>query len=197
MTRGRPREFDVDEVLQAALTVFWRKGYEGTSMADLTAATGLKPGSIYAAFGSKAGLFKQVVDRYVATTFAYGARGLEADSAREVARCWLRGAAESTTGDATPAGCLLVQGALVTGEAAREAGQDLRDRRKAAQLMLTERFAAAQDAGDLPADVEPQVAARYVVALAEGIAVEAASGATRETLLGLVELAMRRLPWEA
>ncbi|WP_433286604.1 TetR/AcrR family transcriptional regulator [Pseudonocardia sp. CA-142604] len=197
MARGRPREFDVDEVLQAALNVFWGKGYEGATMADLREATGLQPGSIYAAFGSKAGLFAQVVDRYVATSFSYGAHSLEADSVREVVRRWLTGATKSSTGEATPAGCLLVQGALVTGDAAREVGQDLCDRRKAAQVMLTERFAQAQESGDLASDVEPRDAARYVVALAEGIAVEAASGAGRETLLSLVDLTMRRLPWEA
>lgn len=151
----------------------------------------------YAAFGSKAGLFKQVVDRYVATVFSYGPRGVEADSLREVIRRWLTGAAESTTGETTPPGCLLVQGGPVTGDAAREVGQDLCDRRKAAQVMLAERFAQAQESGDLSPDVEPRGAARYVVALAEGIAVEAASGASRETLLDLVDLAMRRLPWDA
>ena len=197
MARGRPREFDLDDVLQAALNVFWGKGYEGATMADLAEATGLRPGSIYAAFGSKAGLFKQVVDRYVATAFSYGPHSLEADSVREVVRRWLTGAAENTTGEATPAGCLLVQGALVTGDAAQEVGQDLCGRRQAAQVMLTERFARAQETGDLPSGVEARVAALYVVALADGIAVEAASGASRETLLTLVDLAMRRLPWEA
>ncbi|MET9879430.1 TetR/AcrR family transcriptional regulator [Actinacidiphila glaucinigra] len=197
MVRGRPRQFEVDEVLQSALNVFWAKGYEGTTMADLTETTGLKPGSIYAAFGSKAGLFKQVVDRYVATVFSYGPNGLEADSVREVIRRWLAGAAESTTGEATPAGCLLVQGALATGDESREIAEDLCARRKAAQVMLAERLAAAQASGELPADVDARGAARYVVALAEGIAVEARSGADRETLLGLVDLAMRRLPWEA
>jgi AcrR family transcriptional regulator len=166
-------------------------------VADLGEATGPQPGSIYAAFGSKAGLFKQVVDRYVATAFSYGPRGLEADSVREVVRRWLTGAATTATGETTPAGCLLVQGALVTGDGALEVGQDLCDRRKAAQVMLTERFARAQESGDLPSCVEPRVAARYVVVLAEGIAVEAASGASRETLLSLVDLTMRRLPWEA
>ncbi|MEV7990919.1 TetR/AcrR family transcriptional regulator [Streptomyces sp. NPDC086077] len=197
MARGRPREFDADQVLQAALNVFWAKGYEGATMADLTAATGLKPGSIYAAFGSKAGLFKQVADRYVATVFSYGPQGVEADNIREVIRRWLTGAAQSTTGETTPAGCLLVQGALATSDASRDVALDLCDRRKAAQVMLAERLTQAQQAGELTADVDPRVAARYVTALQEGIAVEAASGADRETLLGLVDLAMRHLPWEA
>lgn len=131
------------------------------------------------------------------TVFSYGPEGVEADSVREVVRRWLTGAAHSTTGETTPAGCLLVQGALATGDASREVAQDLCDRRKAAQVMLAERLAQAQRAGELPSDVEPRVAARYVAALQEGIAVEAASGADRETLLDLVDLAMRHLPWEA
>ncbi|MFF7211926.1 TetR/AcrR family transcriptional regulator [Streptomyces sp. NPDC008238] len=197
MARGRPRQFEVDDVLQAALNVFWAKGYEGTTMADLTEATGLKPGSVYAAFGSKAGLFKQVVDRYVDTVFSYGPSGLKADTAREVVRSWLTGAARSATGENTPAGCLLVQGALATGDDSREVAEDLCSRRKAAQIMLAERLDVAQAGGEIPADVDTRVAARYVVTLAEGITVEAASGADRETLMGLVDLAMRRLPWEA
>lgn len=196
MPRGRPRSFDMDTVLEASLNVFWAKSYEGTTMTDLGEATGLLPGSIYSAFGSKAGLFAQVVDRYISTTFSYGAHALEATSARDVTRRWLTGAAEQTTGDTTPAGCLLVQGALATGDASRQVGQDLCAHRRTAQIALTERFAQARKSGDLPADVEPRVAAQYVAALAEGIAVEAASGSSRKSLMELVELSMRRLPWE-
>src|SRR4051794_23423223 len=78
MAMGRPRGFDPDAVVDAAVEVFWRKGYEGASMADLCAATGLRPGSIYAAWGSKLGLFSAAVDRYVDTVFAYGMTALEA-----------------------------------------------------------------------------------------------------------------------
>ncbi|MFC6016959.1 TetR/AcrR family transcriptional regulator [Plantactinospora solaniradicis] len=196
MAIGRPREFDVERVLESALRLFWTRGYEGTTMADLSAATNLKAGSIYGAFGSKAGLFKQVVERYSTTIFGYGAAALEADSAREVVRRWLLGAADATTGPDTPPGCLLVQGALATGDASTDAKIDLCARRQAAEVMLTERFTRAREAGDLPPTVEPRHAAAYVIALSQGIAVQAASGASREDLRRLAELALLRLPWE-
>ncbi|MEU6207351.1 TetR/AcrR family transcriptional regulator [Micromonospora musae] len=196
MAMGRPREFDTERVLESALHVFWTKGYEGATMADLSTATNLKPGSIYAAFGSKAGLFKQVVDHYSSTVFGYGAAALEADTAREVARRWLLGAADATTGTGTPPGCLLVQGALVAGDTAAEAKADLTARRRSAEELLTERFARARAAGDLPPAVEPRDAAAYVIALSQGFAVQAASGAGRTELRRLAELALRTLPWE-
>ncbi|WP_257232217.1 TetR/AcrR family transcriptional regulator [Streptomyces sp. Rer75] len=196
MAKGRPREFDAEQALSAALGVFWAKGYEGATMADLSAATGLKPGSIYGAFGSKAGLFGQVVDHYARTVFAYGPEALEAGSVREVVRRWLKGAVEATTGAGTPAGCLMVHGALATGDAASEAKAEVRTRREAGEVMLTERFADARRSGDLPGTVEPRDAARYVLALTEGIAVQAAYGAPRADLERLAELALIRLPWE-
>ncbi|WP_326561720.1 TetR/AcrR family transcriptional regulator [Micromonospora sp. NBC_01796] len=195
-TMGRPREFDVDEVLESALRVFWAKGYEGATMADLASATGLKPGSIYAAFGCKIGLFMQVVDRYVRTVVTYGPAAIEADSAREVVRIWLDGVVRATSGADTPPGCLLVQAALVSGEGADKVRAELRDRRQAAEVALTERFERARRTGDLPVDAEPEVAARYVVALAQGIAVQAASGASRADLQRMADLALVRLPWE-
>ncbi|GAA4585444.1 TetR/AcrR family transcriptional regulator [Planotetraspora phitsanulokensis] len=196
MPMGRPREFDAEQVVESALRVFWAKGYEGTTMADLSAATKLKAGSIYGAFGSKAGLFKQVVDRYARTTFAYGEAALAADTAREVARRWLIGAAEATTGPATPPGCLLVQGALATGDTADEVRADLCARRQAAEVLLTERFTRARDEGDLRQSVEPRDAAAYVLTLSQGFAVQAASGTGQADLRRLADLALLHLPWE-
>jgi AcrR family transcriptional regulator len=196
MAKGRPREFDIDDALSAAVAVFWAKGYEGTTMADLSAATGLKAGSIYAAFGSKAGLFKRALDHYAGTVFSYGPEALEAGTVREVVSRWLRSAVEAMTGAATPAGCLLVHGALVTGDAANEAKADVCTRRQAGEVMLTERFERARLSGDLPADADPKDVARYVFALTEGMAVQAAYGAGRAELERLVDLALAHLPWE-
>jgi AcrR family transcriptional regulator len=196
MAVGRPREFDTEHVLAAAMRVFWAKGYEGATMADLSAATNLKPGSVYAAFGSKAGLFKQVTDHYATTVSTYGPVALLAPTVRDVARLWLLGAVDTTTGDDTPAGCLLVQSALATGDTAVEAKAELSARRHAAEEMLTERFTRAHADGDLPADADPRDAAVYVLSMSHGIAVQASTGATREQLRRLVELALRKLPWE-
>jgi AcrR family transcriptional regulator len=186
MAKGRPRGFDPDEVLEAALDVFWRKGYEGATMADLTAATGLRPGSIYAAYESKLGLFRQVARHYVATVFGYAERALLQDTPRAVITAWLRGAADATTDTERPPGCLMVQGALAGGEPAAQ--EELCSWRTAGERLLTNRLAelGVPDAG---------VAAAYVATLSEGFAVQAASGATRERLHQIVDLSLRSLPW--
>ena len=72
--RGRPRAFDMDKALDAALDLFWRKGYEGTSIADLTKAMGINPPSLYAAFGGKETLFHQALDRYEAAHAVFWCR---------------------------------------------------------------------------------------------------------------------------
>ncbi|MFD0783191.1 TetR/AcrR family transcriptional regulator [Micromonospora azadirachtae] len=196
MAMGRPRQFDTGRVLEAALRVFWTKGYEGATMAELSAATNLKAGSIYAAFGSKAGLFRQVVNHYSDTVFGYGTAALEAGTARDVVRRWVLGAADATTGPDTPPGCLLVQGALAAGDTAAEARGELAARRHTAVEMLTERFVRARESGDLPSTVDPRDAATYVITFSQGLAVQAASGAGRSDLRRLAELALRKLPWE-
>ncbi|GHJ44229.1 TetR family transcriptional regulator [Catellatospora sp. TT07R-123] len=193
---GRPREYDTDEVLDRAMKVFWAKGYEGTSMADLTAASGLKPGSIYSAFGSKAGLFERVLDRYVDTVFGYAAAAVRAPTVREVVRRWLDGVVHATTGSTTPPGCLLVQGALAVGDTARAVQEQLHRRRLAGERMLVERLERARSEGDLPAGADPAAIAGWLLSLSAGMSVEAAGGADRRRLQRTADLALARLPWE-
>ncbi|SNT44750.1 transcriptional regulator, TetR family [Streptosporangium subroseum] len=196
MARGRPRAFDTTTALDAALDLFWSRGYEGTTMADLSAAMDLKPGSIYAAFGSKEGLYEKVLDRYVDTVSTYPADALPQPTVRGVIEVWLRGAVHATAGADTPAGCLLVQGALVSGAEADRARQETARRRAAGEIQLRRRFDQAREDGSLPEDVSPGALATYVSALAQGIAVEAASGVSHDELDAMIELVLRRLPWE-
>ncbi|MGI5506611.1 TetR/AcrR family transcriptional regulator [Lentzea sp. CA-135723] len=196
MAIGRPREFDTEAVLDSAMRVFWAKGYEGATMSDLTTATNLKPGSIYAAFGSKTGLFKQAVEHYISTIFAYGPAALAAPTAREVVRLFLLGAVDATTGADTPAGCLLVQSALSPGDTALEAKAELNARWRSAEEVLTSRFTRASEEGDLPAGTDPRDVAVYVLSVSQGIAVQASTGASREQLRRIVDLTLRTLPWE-
>src|SRR5438552_17950293 len=111
-TVGRPRSFDVDEALDQALLVFWRKGYEGTSLRDLTKAMRISGPSMYAAFGNKEDLFRKVVDRYDSGPAVYAREALGRPTAREVVERLLEGAVDLLTDPRNPGGCLMVQAAL-------------------------------------------------------------------------------------
>ena len=194
MPRGRPREFDVDQALDRALEVFWRKGYEGASLQDLTQAMGINRPSLYAAFGSKEKLFRRALDRYAEGPAAYRRQALEEPTARAVVERLLRGAAELVTDPKNPSGCFAVQGALACGEAAESVKRELIARRAAAEVALRERFACAAEEGDLPDGVDCADLARYVVTVLHGMAVQAAGGAKREELLRVVAIALRAWP---
>src|SRR5437762_10822949 len=107
MPRGRPREFDTEQALDAALEVFWRKGYEGASLPDLTEAMGINRPSLYAAFGNKEELFRTVVTRYVEGPAAFVREALEEPTARGVAERLLSAAVDLVTDPRNPRGCLL------------------------------------------------------------------------------------------
>ena len=194
MPRGRPREFDVDQALDRALKLFWRKGYEGTTLPELTRAMGINRPSLYAAFGSKEGLFRKALDRYDEGPSAYLSEALKEPTARAVAQRLLDGAIAVVTDRRNPRGCLMVQGALACGEAAELVRKELISRRLASEAAIRERFERALSDGDLPADSHPADLARYVVAVSQGIAVQAVGGASRAELRRVAAMAMRAWP---
>jgi AcrR family transcriptional regulator len=191
---GRPREFDAEEALERALHVFWRKGYEGASLSDLTEAMGINRPSLYAAFGNKEELFRKALDRYADGPAAFNRQALEAKTARGVVECLLRGTAESVTDPCHPAGCLAVQGALSCGEAAQSIKDELCRRRASFEADLCERFERARSEGDLPAHCSAADLARYIATVTQGMAVQAASGARRTDLQRVAEMALRAWP---
>src|SRR5947207_4281178 len=135
MAMGRPREFDLEKALDVALHVFWRRGYEGASMTDLTEAMGITKPSLYAAFGNKEELFRKTLDRYVDGPGGYVQVALAKPTAREVVEHMLFGAADAVT-DPNHPGCLAVQGALSCGEAAESIKQELMSRRAGSEQDL-------------------------------------------------------------
>ncbi|MDQ0363442.1 TetR/AcrR family transcriptional regulator [Catenuloplanes indicus] len=191
---GRPRGFDADEALERAMRVFWEQGYEGASLADLTAAMGITKTSMYAAFGNKEELFRKALKRYEQGPAAYVACALMKPTALEVATEFLTGSVTASTLADSPAGCLSVQGSLAAGEAGRVARDILADWRNHGRTLLRERFQRALDDGDLPAGSDPALIARYVMTVANGIAVQAAGGATHEELREVVTAALRHWP---
>jgi AcrR family transcriptional regulator len=192
--RGRPREFDADQALDRALEVFWRKGYEGATLPDLTKAMGISRPSLYAAFGNKEALFRKALDRYAEGPAAYVREALNEPTARAVAERLLGGAIDLAADRRHPRGCLMVQGALACSDAAESVRRELCARRAANEAAVRRRFERARAEGDLPAAADPTDLARYIVAVIQGMAVQAAGGASRAELRRVVQMALRAWP---
>jgi AcrR family transcriptional regulator len=191
---GRPRGFCIDTALDKAMTVFWRKGYEGASLADLTEAMGINPPSLYSAFGSKEGLFRAVLERYDERRQGLMDSVLAAPDARSVARLFLEGVAEFAvdTSGRNPPGCLLVQSGLSCSD--QDIPDVLAQHRAEKERALRERFERDRAAGDLPESADPATLASYLVAMANGICVQAAAGASAKALRDVAEFAIAGWP---
>ncbi len=191
---GRPRSFDRDLALEAAMRVFWQKGYEGASLTDLTAAMGINRPSLYAAFGDKAGLFREAVARYGTGPGRYVRRALGQPRARQVAEMLLRGTVAMATDSANPGGCLWVQGALVASTEGEPIRQEMAAIRERGIAQMRERFERARREGDLPASTDVAALTLFLVSMMNGLAVQACSGHSRESLDSAVDLALRFWP---
>ena len=191
---GRPRTFDADTALEKAMKVFWEKGYEGSSLPELTEAMGMNRPSLYAVFGNKENLFRLALERYGATHDPLFNAALQLPTARAVVEHFLRGNADAQTETDQPHGCLVINGALACSDDALPIRNSLIERRAASQEKLRERFERAKVDGDLPADSCSGQMARYVMTVSNGMAVQAAAGATREQLQGVVDQVLRGWP---
>jgi AcrR family transcriptional regulator len=194
MSTGRPRSFDVDQALDRALKTFWRKGYEGASLPDLTKAMRINRPSLYAAFGNKEALFRKAIDRYVEGPARHTREALEAPTASGVVeQLWLRGI-ELITDPRSPRGCFMVQSALACGDAADSVRREVAKGRARFETLLRQRFERAVAEGDLPPHADPVQLARYVATVSHGMAVQAAGGATRDDLMDVAKLAFQAWP---
>ncbi len=191
---GRPRAFDRDVALDAAVRVFWTHGFEGASLTALTAAMGINRPSLYAAFGDKAALFREAVARYGTGPGRYVRRALGRPTAYQVAETLLRGAVANVTDPALPGGCLWVQGALVAGEESsgiRDAMVAVRD---GGTRQVRERLERARRDGDLPENADVEALTLFLVSVMNGIAVQASGGRGRDALNRVVDLALTAWP---
>ncbi|MFG2915646.1 TetR/AcrR family transcriptional regulator [Kitasatospora sp. NPDC048298] len=182
MPGGRPRSYDPERALDAAMTAFWTRGYEGTAMSDLTAAMGMSAPSIYAAFGDKEALFRKVVEHYMAGPGSYLGTALGQPTAAVLAQTFLHSAVEAVAGDRTPHGCLVVQSALAVNPRSAEVRDYLTGLREAGVTNLAERLRGFSGSDGLPPGADATALARLLVAIAQGLAVQAASGVPREAL---------------
>jgi AcrR family transcriptional regulator len=188
---GRPRGFDEDAALEAAMQVFWEKSYEGATIADLTQAMGINRSSMYAAFGDKESIFRRVMQRYRADRMTYIRQALAQPSLRRVVAGLIHGTAEFLSRPDNPRGCLSIQGALACGTDAEQVKLATIDWRKNGEAALKNRLQQAQSEGELPAQIQPADFARYLSSVMAGLSVQAANGATRADLQRVAEIALR------
>lgn len=191
MGMGRPREFDAEVALDQAMEVFWRHGYEGATIAQLTEAMGINPPSLYACFGNKEGLLKAALDRYTKLRDAWMDGVVAAPTARAVAERMLMGIADKQTDPANPPGCLLVQGGIACGTGSENVPFELAARRAQNEDQLRDRFARAKAEGDLKESSDPAALARYVSVVSVGMGVMASSGADHEALRQVASVAVQ------
>lgn len=192
--KGRPREFCLDQALSAALRVFWTRGYEGASMAELTAAMGITKPSLYAAFGNKESLFKKALDLYEKEKLSYMTAALDAPTLRGVAERLLLGTLEMQTSSCDPKGCLGVISSMACSAESESIRNDVVARQASSHAALIARFEKAKAEGDLPADTDPEALARYLKAVLQGLTLQASSGATYDELRSLVDMTLQVWP---
>lgn len=187
---GRNREFDVDQALDAAVCVFWRKGYEGVSYTDLTQATGVERPALYSAFGNKEELFRQVLVRYYEHYLDYFPAALEPPTSGEVVAHLLFRSAELHTRYPDRKGCLYVHGALAGSENAESIRCALINARIDGEVSLRDRLERAKQEGDLPETANCAALAAFVMAVLHGMAVQAKAGFGLDMLEAVAEQAL-------
>ncbi len=192
-TRGRPRSFDPDTALDQALQVFWRKGYEGTSLSDLTEALGINRPSLYAAFGNKEELFRKALSRYASGPAGYFQEALARPTVREAIARLFDGSITMFTDPRNPPGCLVVQGALSCGDEAKPIREELAARRAASEQAIRKRLKQAITEGELTAGTDAGDLARFIATVMHGMSVQAAGGAGRKELKRVADIALRAL----
>lgn len=194
-SRGRPRAFDRQAALARAMRLFWEHGYENTSLAELTAAMGIKGPSLYAAFGGKEALFRECLELYQR---AYGVPLAELAAGDQPPRARLMTilaacAREYARPDA-PKGCFIALSALQCAAGHAGIAAFLREKRLASRQVLFDLLAEARDGGDLPPEADLDVLAAYLAAVIQGMSVQAKDGADTDTLLAMVPVAMAFWP---
>lgn len=193
--RGRPRSFDREAALQQAMEVFWARGFEGTSMADLTVAMGIKAPSLYAAFGDKETLFREAVEHYRTTDGSLTSKALhEAVTTREAIERMLMAATRTLTLKGKPHGCLVVLGATNCAPSNGAANEFLRGLRLATSQDIRGRLAQGAENGELPKGANIDDLTAYFVTVLHGMSLQARDGAARKTLEAIVRTAMAIWP---
>jgi AcrR family transcriptional regulator len=190
---GRPITFDKDAALEAAMLLFWERGFEGTSMADLTQAMGLNPSSIYAAFGDKHALFQLAVKRYLDIRAQYGTKALEEPTLERVVRGLFNNTVAFLSTPGHPPTCMTLSGAVGCSVDATPARDLLKEIRKQNEVAMRERFLKAKKSGELSKDINVDDYTRYLSSILSGLSIQAANGSTKAELRRTAQMALRHL----
>lgn len=192
--RGRPREFDRGEALQRAMTVFWARGYEGASIADLTEAMGITAPSLYGAFTSKAGLYEEALAHYQRTRGSLGPDVWAEPAARGFIQALLEGAVRAFTDSRHPPGCMISTAVLHCAAENQPVARHVAGLREATLERLRERLERAVTEGELPAATDAEALARFYGALLQGMSVQARDGADAAALRKIATVALSCFP---
>jgi AcrR family transcriptional regulator len=192
---GRPRAFDRDDALKRALMVFWKHGYDATSIALLTESLGIGAPSLYAAFGDKRALFDEALDYYAKTYGAFIVQTLrEETGARPAVERLLRQAAVMFAEKDHPPGCLVISAATNCSPRSASVQRRLRSFRAQTVRALEEKIESAKSGGDLPAHVDAHALALFYSSMLQGMSAQARDGASREELEAIAGTALRAWP---
>ena len=192
--KGRPLSFDREAALHQAMLLFWRHGYEATSLSDLTAAMGVTAPSIYTAFGDKKRLFLEAVGHYLSGPVTSNSIIEGAATAEDAAWGLLRAAVVGFTGVGSPPGCLLASSAISCSAAAADVQGELAAIRRGIEARLNDKIVQAAKAGETAADTDADALAGHVMAVIQGLSTLARDGAPREKLMRVAATAMLAWP---
>jgi AcrR family transcriptional regulator len=190
---GRPISFDKDAALEAAMLLFWERGFEGTCMTSLTQAMGLNPSSIYAAFGDKHALFQLAVKRYMETRAQYATEALEKPTLAKVVRALFDNTVAFLTAPGHPPTCMTLAGAMGGSVDAVPARDLITEIRRQNEVAMKERFLTARKSGELTKDINVDDYTRYLSSILAGLSVQAANGSTKAELKRTAQMALRHL----
>ena len=193
MKTGRPIGFDREAALEAAMLLFWERGFEGTSMADLTHAMNLSASSIYAAFGDKQSLFSHAVNRYLETRAQYATEALAEPTLEKVIRALFNNTVAFLTGLGHPPTCMSLSGAMGCSIDAAPARNLMTEVRKANEVAIKNRLLQARKAGELSKEINVDDYTRYISMLLAGLSIQTANGSKKAELKRTAQLALKHL----
>lgn len=195
-SRGRPKVFDRDAALDKAMTLFWQHGYEATSLSDLVEATGAKAPTLYAEFTNKEGLFRAVLDRYIARFAAKHEAQLfcEEKTVEQALQDYFTAIATCYTSKDTPAGCFMINTSATLAASPKEIANTVKSRHAMQEETLSTFLAQRQQRGEIPAHCRPQELSQYLSCILQGMSISAREGATLEKLQGITQTTLRLWP---